>query len=247
MVQPVCRGYRCTSTDLIDAHIVPRGFARAVMGIYTSNRLISINKVRSTHHGVFDRGILCAGCDGKLGDLDNYALTVCRRFRRERIIRDDGLFELTSVDGDLFATFILSVLWRASVSTRLEVSKVSLGSYEARAGEIIFGAKPLASLPDYQLLVGRYLRTGKFNPAGNFTYPARMTRGLNGWYFALNGFRILAKLDTAPLPAEIGPAIVNGNDRLIGSFMNYESTTEGQSVRAMAREAFVRDHTIAPR
>jgi hypothetical protein len=130
--------------------------------------------------------------------------------------------------------------------TRIEVSKVSLGSYEACAGEIIFGAKPLASLPDYQLLVGRYLRTGKFNPAGNFTYPARMTRGLNGWYFALNGFRILAKLDTAPLPAEIGPAIVNGNDRLIGSFMNYESTTEGQSVRAMAREAFVRDHTIAP-
>jgi hypothetical protein len=150
---------------------VPRGFARAVMGIYTSNRLISINKVRSTHHGVFDRGILCAGCDGKLGDLDNYALTVCRRFRRERIIRDDGLFELTSVDGDRFATFILSVLWRASVSTRIEVSKVPLGSYEARAGEIIFGAKPLASLPDYQLLVGRYLRTGKFNPAGNFTYP----------------------------------------------------------------------------
>jgi len=247
VAQPVCRGYRCTSTDLIDAHIVPRGFARAVMGIYTSNRLISINNVRSTHHGVFDRGILCSGCDGKLGDLDNYALTVCRRFRRERIIRDDGLFELTSVDGDLFATFILSVLWRASVSTRIEVSKVSLGSYEARAGEIIFGAKLLASLPDYQLLVGRYLRTGKFNPAGHFTYPARMTRGLNGWYFALNGFRILAKLDAAALPAEIGPAIVNGNDRLIGSFMNYESTTEGQSVRGMAEEAFVRDHTIAPR
>ena len=113
--------------------------------------------------------------------------------------------------------------------------------------EIIFGAKPLASLPDYQLLVGRYLRTGKFNPAGNLTYPARMTIGLTGWYFALNGFRILAKLDPASLPAEIGPAIVNGNDRLIGSFVNYKSTTEGQSVHAMAREAFVRDHTIAPR
>jgi len=110
---------------------------------------------------------------------------------------------------------------------------------------------PVYTIPHYpaahQLLVGRYLRTGKFNPAGNFTYPARMTRGLNGWYFSLNRFRILAKLDTAALPAEIGAAIVNGNDRLIGSFMNYESTTEGQSVRAMAQEAFVRDHTIAPR
>jgi hypothetical protein len=154
---------------------------------------------------------------------------------------------LRNVDGDRFATFVLSVLWRASVSTSIEVSKVSLGSYEAHAGEIIFGAQPLASLPDYQLLVGRYLRTWKFNPAGNFTYPARLTRGLTGWYFALNGFRILAKVNPTPLPAEIGPAIVNGNDHLIGSFVNYESTTEGQSVQAMAREAFIRDRTIAPR
>jgi hypothetical protein len=243
----ICRGFQCNNTELIEAHIVARGFAKEIRGQHRHNWLISDQRVSHTQLGVWDAGILCATCDGKLGDLDKYALTVCRRFRRERVIRDDGLFELTSVDGDLFATFILSVLWRASVSTRIEVSKVSLGSYEARAGEIIFGAKPLASLPDYQLLVGRYLRTGKFNPAGNFTYPARMTRRLNGWYFALSGFRILAKLDTAPLPAEIGPAVVNGNDRLIGSFMNYESTTEGQSVRAMAREAFVRDHTIAPR
>jgi hypothetical protein len=217
------------------------------MGSYTSNRLISMSKVRTTHHGVFDRGILCADCDGELGDLDNYALTVCRRFRRERIIGADGLFELANVNGDRFATFVLSVLWRASISSRIEVSKVSLGSYEAHAGEITFGAKSLASLPDYQLLVGRYLRTGKFNPAGNFTYPARMTRGLTGWYFALNGFRILEKLDPAPLPAEIVPAIVNGNDRLIGSFVNYESTTEGQSVHAMARKAFVHDHIITAR
>jgi hypothetical protein len=217
------------------------------MGTYPSNRLISIDRVRTTHHGVFDCGILCSGCDGELGDLDNYALTVCRRFRRERIIRDDGLFELTNFDGDRFATFVLSVLWRASISTRIEVSKVSLGSYEAHAGEIIFGAKPLASMPDYQLLVGRYLRTGKFNPAGNFTYPARLTTGLPGWYFALNGFRILAKLASTSLPVEIGSAIVNGNDRLIGSFVDYESTTEGQSVHTMAREAFIHDRLIALR
>jgi hypothetical protein len=48
-----------------------------------------------------------------------------------------------------------------------------------------------------------------------------MTVGLTGWYFALSGFRILAKLAPTPLPAECGGAIVNGNDRLIGSFVNY--------------------------
>lgn len=247
MAQPVCRGYQCASTDLIQAHIMPRGFARNVMGVYPSNRFISIDKVRTTYHGIFDRGILCAECDGKLGDLDKYAVTVCRRFPEERIIADDGLFEMQNVDGDRFAKFVLSVLWRASVSTRIELSKVSLGSYEADACEVIFDAKPLTAMPHYQLLIGRYLRTWKFNPAGNYTYPARLTTGLTGWYFSLNGFRILAKLAPNPLPAEIGPCIVNGNDRLIGSFVNYESTTEGRSVNAMAREAFIRDHTLTPR
>ena len=246
MAQPVCRGYQCRRTDLIEAHLIPRGFARDVMGGYTSNRLISIDKVRTTYHGVFDPGILCADCDGTLGSLDNYALTICRRFRRERVVRDDGLFELTSIDGDRFSTFVLSVLWRASISSRIEVSKVSLASYEAHAGEIIFGAKPLASLPDYQLLVSRYLRTGKFNPAGNFTYPARMTRGLTGWYFALHGFRILAKLNSAPLPAEFGPAIVNANDRLIGSFVIYRIDDRGGSgQRNGARSICSRPHYCA--
>jgi hypothetical protein len=244
MVQPVCRGYQCTNTDLIDAHIVPRGFARDVMGAHPNNRLISIDRVRPTQHGVFDREILCADCDGKLGDLDNYAVTVCRQFRAERTIADDGLFEMLNVDGNRFATFVLSVLWRASISNRTEVSKVSLGQYEADAGEVIFGAKPLAAMPDYQLLIARYLRTGKFNPAGNFTYPARMTNALIGWYFSLNGFRILAKLSPTPLPVELGPCIVNGNDRLIGSFLHYETTTEGQSAVAMAREAVFRDHDL---
>jgi hypothetical protein len=244
MAQPVCRGYQCANTNLIDAHIVPRGFARDVMGTHPNNRLISIDRVGTTQHGVFDRGILCADCDGKLGDLDNYAITVCRRFRGERTIAADGLFEMQNVDGDRFATFVLSVLWRASILTRIEVSKVSLGSYEADACAVIFGAKPLAAMPDYQLLIARYLRTGKFNPAGNFTYPARLTTGLIGWYFSLNGFRVLAKLAPTPLPAELTPAIVNGNDRLIGSFVNYETTTEGQAIIGMAREAFNRDHTL---
>jgi hypothetical protein len=67
-----------------------------------------------------------------------------------------------------------------------------------------------------------------------------MTIGLVGWYFALRGFRILAKIDPAPLPPELQPAVVNGNDRLIGSFIDYRSTTEGRAVAAMAQAASTR-------
>lgn len=45
----------------------------------------------------------------------------------------------------------------------------------------------------------------------------------------------MAKIDTRPLPGVLQPAIVNGNTRLFGAFVNYERTTEGQAMLNMAR------------
>jgi hypothetical protein len=227
-----CRGYQCTNTDVIEAHVIARVFAKDVRGAQRHNLLISRDNVRHTQLGVFDRKILCGACDGKLGKLDNYAASVCRCFPSRHTIRADGLFEMTAVNGDRFATFVLSVLWRASISSRPEVAKVSLGSYEDRAREVIFGAKPLSDIPEYELFIERYYRGigQRFNPAGNYTMPARMMTRLTGWYFGLNGFRILAKL--APWPAQYPGQPVNGNDRLVGSFVDYKLTTEGQAMIA---------------
>jgi len=242
MVTDICRGHRsdgtpCPNTELIKAHIVARGFADEARGPYSHNWLISDQRVSHIQLGVWDSGILCATCDGKLGDLDNYALSVCRRFAGKHVVRPDGLFEMSGVDGDKFATFILSLLWRASITTRPEFAKTSLGSYEDRARDVIFGAQRLSALPEYELFVERYTPRGNFT--GGYTMPARMTVGLTGWYFGLLGFRILAKL--APWPAAYAGEVVNGNDKLIGSFVDYERTTEGQGMTAKARLEAARD------
>jgi hypothetical protein len=88
-------------------------------------------------------------------------------------------------------------------------------------------------LSEYELFVERYRRKDKSNPAGNYTMLARMTTGLTGWHFGLNGFRILAKL--TPWPALYGGKVVNGNDRLVGAIVDYEATTEGKDMIAKAR------------
>jgi hypothetical protein len=232
----MCRGYGCESTEFIDAHIIPRGFARDMMGDNKHNLLISKANVRPTQHGVYDNQLLCATCDGALGDLDNAALAVCRRFDDEHQIIAGDCFVLENVDGDMFAKFVLSVLWRASISTRPEFASTSLGPYEEIAGEVIFGARPLTDIPSYQLMVGRY-RPGKgFDPARNYSAPARSKYlvGLNGWGFSLHGFKIMAKLDKRPLPADLRPAIVNGNTQLTGALVDYLSTVEGRAVLDMA-------------
>jgi hypothetical protein len=235
-IRPVCRAPGCDSTDLIEAHIIPRGFARDMMGEQKHKLIISKTSVRPTQHGVYDRNLLCANCDRQLGDLDNRALDVCRRFPDEHQIIAGDCFIMENVDGDMFATFILSVLWRASISTRPEFRTVSLGPYEeAQAGEVSFGMRPLKDFPAYQLMVGRYLPRKGFDPARNYSAPARSNfNGLNGWGFSLHGFKIMAKFDRRQLSAVYRPAIVNCNTRLTGAFVDYLSTVEGRAMLDMA-------------
>jgi len=204
------------------------------MGDHKHNLLVSTETVRVTQHGVYDRNVLCARCDAALGEVDNFALDVCRRFPVEHYV-GDGFFVMPNVDGGRFAKFILSVLWRASISTRPEFIGTDLGPYEAIAGEVIFGARPLSDIRSYELIVSRYKATDSFNPAHNYTTPARIKMdGLNAWGFALHGFSILAKLDRRLFDRELRPAIVNGSKALTGAFVDYRSTAEGKAMLGMA-------------
>ncbi|MGC2411483.1 MAG: hypothetical protein WA459_02155 [Stellaceae bacterium] len=242
MSPPICHGYQCNSIDLIEAHIYARGFARDMMEDHTHNLKITLDKVQATQHGVFDPGILCATCDGTLGKLDDYALEVYRRFPREHIRTRDGGFEMPNIDGDRFATFLLSLLWHAAITSRVEFRKVSLGPYETAASEVIFGARPLRSLPAYQLLIGRNVPGGlNFNPERNYTSPARLKIAeRNGYAFALHGFRVIAKLDGRPLPPMFRISSVNGSTKLNGPFIPFHSTPEGKAMVEMKKAELVR-------
>ena len=177
-----------------------------------------------------------------MGRGDKYALEVCRRFANEHKTTPDGLFEMYNVDGDQFATFVLSVLWRASITSRVECRSVSLGPYESEACEVIFGAKPLHAMTVYQHLLARYEGVGRFNPENSYTFPARRKiGGTNGWAFALHGFRIMAKLDRRPLPSMWHPFVVNGGAKLIGCFVPMFATREGKAMLKM-KQADQRRH-----
>lgn len=201
------------------------------------NLLISKGAVRPVVHGVYDTNLLCAACDNALGSqLDDYALEVCRRFPQEHRSFGNAYFVLDNVDGDRFAKFVLSVLWRASISTRPEFRGVSLGPYEMPACEVIFGAAPITRALGYELIVSRYRARPGFNPEENYTTPLRQRfERLNGWGFSLHRFHMMAKLDKRLLPADLRPAIVNGNTKLNGAYVDFLSTNEGKAVLNIAR------------
>ena len=80
--------------------------------------------------GEYDRDILCRDCDNKLGVFDDYAIDVCRAFKKKHT-RDGKLFAILNVDDDKLAKFILAVLWRASISKRESFFGIRLGPLRA--------------------------------------------------------------------------------------------------------------------
>ncbi len=224
-----CHGLGCTSTELIEAHIIPQSFARDIRDGATRNFRITRHKaaVAKQQLGEFDAHILCAKCDGLLGVLDDYGNEVCRTFARDHVKLEDGAFELRNVDGDRFARFVLAILWRASISKRPGFASVKLGPYEASARDVLFGAKPLSALPEYQLIIERY-QSSVGDPSKFYFHPYRLKK--TGTYgFGLAGFRMTARFGKGKPLAGVSRGsrfAVAGSNVLRGYYVEFETAPE---------------------
>jgi hypothetical protein len=222
-----CRGHNCSNTKLIGAHIIPRGFAKLIRSDPNTELLkVTGGEVDKSYPqlGETDSDILCADCDGVLGKNDEYAIDVCRKFKAD----DRGdLFEDASVDAERFSKFILSLLWRASISKRGRYcGVVTFGPYEKAAREIVFGARPLSELRAFKLIVSR-LRSRDHDVSRIITDPLRFKlENLNGYTFFLNGFRIHAVLDGRELESYFDALIINRTNVFRGTYIEFERLEE---------------------
>jgi hypothetical protein len=91
--------------------------------------------------GIYDAGILCEPCERSLAPFDDYGadLLINRRdsaFQRYAVA-DRTLFVAAQFDYAKLRLFIISVLWRASVSAHKFFYRISLGPFEQTAKEMI--------------------------------------------------------------------------------------------------------------
>lgn len=230
-----CRGLNCRSAALIKAHIIPKAFGRHIRDD-GPNMSLSPERVQQAFPqlGDYDSEILCASCDNKLGAFDEYGISVCRIFKQKHILVTKNVFELSPFDGDLFGTFILSILWRGSISSRKIFSNIELGPYEDKARNVLFGASPLHDLRAFQVIVLRY--TSKHLDMDKmYSIPSRAQfDGINTYSFGIGGFRILAKFDNRRFPKDFSLFEVNGGSTLRGFFMEFEGTPEFRSMKDVA-------------
>lgn len=138
--------------DLIKAHIIPKKFYLN----YENEHFQLIDhlsgKTKTKQSGAIDKNILCNDCDDNIiGEFDKEGYRVLFEEVPKHLVYQDiyqKIYYLKSVNFnyDKFRKFLISILWRASISELKEFRSINLGPYENKALEILKGEKEYKTL-----------------------------------------------------------------------------------------------------
>ncbi len=184
-------------------------------------------KIRPVQSFGFDDNILCATCDGKIGDLDKYALGFCRRAKGVRSIFFPHFF-IRDVNTDILVRFAASIVWRCAISTNPDVAEVDLGSEANAFGDVVFDDS--TSPIEYPKVALMRYESQTFTDVEHFAMVPTATdvMGAHFYCFALGGFRFSVMLDRAAWPGNLSPPPINGKSFVAGIVVNLDKSTEFQ-------------------
>ncbi len=195
--------------------------------------------------GISDRGILCRDCEARFGKWDDHGFRVLTKSRGDDYLirdRDSGIplgVALPEAKYDRLKLVVLSVLWRASVSSLPFFSHVKLGPHEDRIRALLeSGEVPGAEA--YSTLL--------FLPIGE-TFPGVM---LPPWHHRVDHVRfyrlylphiiILVKVDQRPTPGPLAALQMTPDAVPVLAFMPHRGSAEARTFSDL--HAFMKKHDL---
>ncbi len=120
--------------ELKKSHIVPNAYFRSMKNV--EGKLVSFQlepdaRVRLTQDSWYER-LLCETCEGRFSALETRWIARMRSVN-QAITEGAPVVELPDFDYDSFRTFLLSILWRSSVSTLDPFESVKLSTTDNEA------------------------------------------------------------------------------------------------------------------
>lgn len=88
--------------------------------------------------GIYEGGLLCHKCDGsRIGALETYVSLLLKGNKPLKIkviknVHGINIFKVNGIDSKVLKLFLLSILYRASISSHSEFKDVNLGPYEEK-------------------------------------------------------------------------------------------------------------------
>ncbi|MCR4328485.1 MAG: hypothetical protein NUV53_03115 [Patescibacteria group bacterium] len=172
--------------------------------------------------GEYEANILCANCDNKLiGGLENYACQVLYggkingvEMRNE--INQNGV-EFTyakGIDYKKFKLFLLSLVWRCSISKRVFYKQVELGQkHEETIRAMIYGGDPGKQM-DYPCFISSYRKHNEL-PAKVISQPTKFRHdGGVAYSIILGGIVYMYYISKHSVPQVISETVINEHGEL---------------------------------
>jgi hypothetical protein len=197
---------------LIDAHIIPKFMFNGMKDEKNSflevvhNLDTNISKVKRTQKEDYDKNILCGDCDNKIlgaiyedyakksfygGEISDTEIEPeCINYKNPH---DGAEYSVCkNIDYGKMKLFLLSLLWRASITDRPTFKDVNIGEkHEERIRKMIFESIIPGEL-EYPIIMTSFMRTD--HDLKNFIgQPKRikMKSGLNGYIFLIDSIQFI--------------------------------------------------------
>ncbi|AYN29877.1 hypothetical protein D8682_24615 [Buttiauxella sp. 3AFRM03] len=189
---------KCGRKETIRAHLIPKVFCREVqVGKMHAAGVVGSNKFTPTQSGIFDKHILCAKCDGELGDLENYAAKKFRVIRSNFKNSKLGVHEMLSADSNKILRFAAGILWKYSIAAK-DFGQIDLLGFDDEIKKYAYGEIEKPSFLDGCFF---WLRLNE-GSSDLFAYRAPIMMsidGVNTFKFLLGGMLFFIKVDDKDL------------------------------------------------
>jgi len=132
---------------LVDSHIFPEFMYKPLYDEKGKFKILSsqIKGVeKEPRKGIYEK-LLCAECDNTIiGNYENYASKILfGDGKKENVFRTTEYgIEYLEVDYTLFKLFQISLLWRASITSRSEMNRINLGPHAEIMREMLLSSEP---------------------------------------------------------------------------------------------------------
>lgn len=137
---------RCNEEKTIKAHLIPQVFCKEVqVGKGHATSVKEDGSFYFSQSGTFDKGILCATCDGELGQLEEHAAKILESIRQNSKGLSFGPKIFDGVDKDKIARFCAGILWKYSI-TQEHYGKIDLYGFQDEVKQIAYSERVI---PDW--------------------------------------------------------------------------------------------------
>ena len=132
--------------ELRDSHVIPEFLYSALYDEEHKYYVVSNvhGKSRPLRKGLRER-LLCAECEIKLSRWETYAANVLYNRNRGTCRKVDGTIIVDGLDYAQFKLFLLSLIWRAGVSSLPVFAQTQLGPHAERLRQMLLAGDPGAS------------------------------------------------------------------------------------------------------